>query len=356
MSRFLIILILLTSTLFPTLARAEWLFSPDFKVDLSAQGYNGPGTSPTDYPVGTPLIITWRVLNGRGIDVVPSDSVNCSFSGFNGSGTQGSTQITLTAQTTILMYCTNGFTSSSNQIIIPVYNFLPPTPITATATCNGTAPQINLSWPATTDTSLYWIDIAGRSIGNTVTTSFNDANVITGQSYQYRVRSQDSRGRNSNGSTLSNSVVALNCNPPDLVVSSINTVPGLVKVGNDVRFSAFITNTSAGTNATGARASVARFCIDNPSCQTSAGSSFSDQVNVPAIAPTVSQQVNTTRLWRPTTDQHTLTVCADVTNTSGETNKTNSCQTYPILVEPTPAFIRSEGDVHSNDEIIQTQP
>lgn len=75
---------------------------------------------------------------------------------------------------------------------------------------------------------------------------------------------------------------------------------------------------------------VFRVCVDNVNCATSTTGRIGTDYYTQYIEPTMSISLRGDSLqWTAAQGTHTITVCADITNTSAETNEANNCATSP---------------------------
>ncbi len=112
---------------------------------------------------------------------------------------------------------------------------------------------------------------------------------------------------------------------PDLTSQNL-TGTGSFTEGSTITFTGKILNTGLGD----AEASVARFCVDNPSCLTTSDG----EIGVPTVSALASgissSQLSAT--WVATYGVHTLYFCADAGDPVSETDETNNCSTSTFII------------------------
>jgi len=118
-------------------------------------------------------------------------------------------------------------------------------------------------------------------------------------------------------------------NPKDLISLDLAGA-GSFMSGNQITFSGRIKNQGVGQAA----ASKARFCIDNPSCATSA----SGEIGAPLVPVLPANNFSQTyqAIWSATSGSHTVYMCADVDNSVTESNESNNCTSANFSVGTSP--------------------
>ena len=133
---------------------------------------------------------------------------------------------------------------------------------------------------------------------------------------------------------------------PDLIAQSLAQSIASPVVGDSLTFSGQIKN----QGNTGAGASSARFCIDNPDCLNTVTGRVGSDLSVPALTAGSTAPVTTSPFWTATEGTHTVYLCADITKVISEADETNNCSSLSFIVTTSPESGGFTGQYYDNKD------